>query len=147
MNHFKSSVSFALCESATRPHRPQWPTYLCVVACVVAATITLNPEAGQLWSQTAAPVLASVDRELAPLGASINQHAAPNAPTLPPMIAVVFGCVQPDEAVEVLTRAERLAEFGDTPEVGDLKSVTQPTHWRRREGQTSYRQKIEKSAD
>ena len=147
MNHFKSSVSIAVCESATRPHRPIWPMHLCVIACVVAATITLNPEAGQLWSQSASPVLASVDRVLAPWGASINQHAAPNAPTLPPMIAVAFGCVQPDEAVDEQTRTERLAEFGDSPEVGDLKSVTQPTHWRRREGQTSYRHNIEKSVD
>ena len=147
MNHFKSSVSLALCESATRPRRPTWPIHLCVIACVVAAMITLNPEAGQLWSQSASPVLASVDRVLAPWGASINQHTAPNAPTLPPMIAVVFGCVQPDEAVDEQTRAERLVEFGDSPAVGDLKSVTQPTHWRRREGQTSYRHDLEKSAD
>ncbi len=63
------------------------------------------------------------------------------------MIAVVFGCVQPDEAVEVLTRAERLAEFGDTPEVGDLNSMTHPTLWRRPEGETSYRHDTEQSAD
>lgn len=147
MNPFKSLAGFALCDRVTRPRRPQWPNYLCVVASVVAATITLNPKAGQLWSRSAAPVLASVDRVLAPWGASINQSAAPNAAAAPPMIAVVFGCVQPDEAVDELTRAERLTELGDMPDVSDLKSITHPVHWRRPEGETSYRHDSGKSAD
>ncbi len=146
MKHYTSPTTFALCDFATRPRRSQWPTYLCVVACVVAATITLNPEASQLWSQSASPVLASVDRVLAPLGASFNQHLVPSVPTPQPMIAVVFGSLQPDEAVDELTRAERMAEFDEVPAVGDLKLITRPTHWRRREGETSYRHDTEKTA-
>lgn len=138
MNQFKSTTDFVRCEMETRPRRSQWPNYLCVMATVVTATITLNPDVGQLWSESASPALASVDRVLAPWGASINQYAAPNAPAPTPMIAVVFGCIMPDETVDEVTRAEKMAEWADVPEVGDLKSISRPVHWQLPEGETSY---------
>lgn len=139
MNQFKTSTGFVLVDTPPRPCRPLWPNYLCVGACVVAATITLNPEAGQIWSQSASPTLASVDRLLAPWGAAIYQYATPKAPPAPQMIAVVLGCVQPDESVDELTREERLIEWDDAPNASDLKSITHPVNWRRPEGETSYR--------
>ena len=112
--------------------------YLCMVACVFAACITLNPSANQLWSRSTSPALAAIERVIAPLGVSIDPHPAPNAPPPRPVIAFIFGCIQPDETVDEPTRAEKLAEYGDAPEVGELKTLTQPVHWRRPLGETSY---------
>ncbi len=112
---------------------------MCVAASLVAACITLNPTMGDYWSQTASPALAAVDRVIAPLGMSLDQSPAPNAPPQRPLIAVVFGCIQPDETVDEPTRAEKLALDKEAPEVGDLKSVTRPVNWRRPVGETWYR--------
>ena len=117
----------------------EWDSYVCIAACVLAACITLNPSAGQLWSQSASPALATMDRVISPLRVSVDPHPAPNAPSQRPVIAVIFGCIQPDETVDELTRAEKLAEYGETPEVGDVKTITQPVHWKRPIGETSYR--------
>lgn len=139
MNHLRSSTGFVLPAPVYRPAPAKWPLYFCAAATVMAGCITLIPSVGQLWSQSAYPVLVAVDRMIAPLGVSIDQHPAPDAPMHRPMIAIVFGCIQPDETVEEPTQAEKLAESSDTPEVGDLKSMTHPANWRRPLGETSYR--------
>jgi hypothetical protein len=147
MSSLKSSTGFVLPTPMSRPKPAVWPMYLCVVACLLAACITLNPSAGQLWSHTASPALVAVDRMIAPLGMSIDSHPAPNAPLQQPVIAIIFGCIQPDETVIEPTRAEKLAQTPDAPEVGDLKTITQPVHWRRPEGETSYRFDTEQFRD
>ena len=147
LHNFKSSVGFVLPAPTPRPKPAEWPTYVCISACVMAACITLNPSVGQLWSQSTSPALAAVDRVIAPLGVSIDQHPALNAPTQRPVIAIIFGCIQPDETVDEPTRAEKLAEYGETPEVGELKTITQPVHWRRPDGETSYRFDTEQFRD
>ena len=139
MNNFKSSAGFVLPAPTPRPAQAKWPLYFCAVATVMAGCITLIPSVGRLWSRSAYPVLVAVDRLIAPLGVSIDQHPTPNGPAPRPIIAIVFGCIQPDETVEEPTQAEKLAETSDTPEVGDLKSITHPVKWRRPLGETSYR--------
>jgi hypothetical protein len=147
MNPLKSSAGFLLPAPTPRPKPAVWPMYVCMAGCVLAACITLNPSANRLWSQSTSPALAAVDRVIAPLGVSINQHLTPSTPSVRPVIAIIFGCIQPDETVDEPTRAERLAEHGETPEVGDLKTITQPVHWRRPLGETSYQLDTESFRD
>ncbi len=147
MNNLTSSTGFVLPAPVPRPAPAVWPAYCCTAMCVMAAVITLNPSAGQLWSESAYPALAAVDRMIAPLGVSIDQHSAPNAPIHRPMIAIVFGCIQPDETVAEPTQAEKLAETSDMPEVGELESMTHPANWRRPPGETSYRLDTEQFRD
>ena len=138
MNNFKSSAGFVLPAPDPRPVPAKWPLYLCAVGTVLAGCVTLIPSVGHRWSQAAYPALVAVDRMIAPLGVSIDPNPAPDAPVPRPVIAIVFGCIQPDETVEEPSPSEKPAETSDKPEVVDLKSVTHPASWRRPLGETSY---------
>lgn len=108
----------------------QAPALCCVVACLIAALVTMSDSVGEFWSAQTYPMVAAIDRQLEPLGVSIGPDISPDAPVSRPMIAVVFGRIMPDDDAE-----ENPSEFADEIDgvtAGrDWNDIIRPAHWTR----------------